>query len=148
MVHPGPLSQSCHSKPIHNLLGFPGAIFSDLAMQLLGLASILLLVPEALLGWRLVSHRPMGEKWRSLLWIVATFLAAAFASALPHIGSWPLPTGLAALPATPFSRARMDFRFAARGLTRFILCIVFGLATVVTLLLAARIPIAPKIGRT
>ena len=24
-------------KPIHNLLGFPGAIFSDLAMQLLGL---------------------------------------------------------------------------------------------------------------
>ena len=81
-------------KPIHNLLGFPGAIFSDLAMQLLGLASILLLVPEALLGWRLLSHKPVGEKWRSLLWIVATFLAAAFASTLPHIGAWPLPTGL------------------------------------------------------
>ena len=63
-------------------------------MQLLGLAAILLLVPEALLGWRLLSHRPVGEKWRSLLWIVATFLAAAFASTLPRIGSWPLPTGL------------------------------------------------------
>ena len=59
--------------PIHNLLGFPGAIFSDLAMQLLGLAAILLLLPEALLGWRLLSHRPIGEKWRGLLWIVATF---------------------------------------------------------------------------
>src|SRR6478609_999123 len=59
-------------KPIHNLLGFPGAIFADLAMQLLGLASILLLVPEILLGWRLISHKPVGEKWRGMLWIVAT----------------------------------------------------------------------------
>src|SRR5512140_2759252 len=66
--------------PIKNLLGYPGAIFSDLAMQLLGLASVLLLLPEALLGWRLLSHRPLGEKWRNLVWIAATFLAAAFAS--------------------------------------------------------------------
>src|SRR6202171_4703430 len=73
--------------PIHNLLGYPGAIFSDLAMQLLGLASILLLLPEALLGWRLISHKPFGDKWRSLLWIVATFLAAAFASTLPRVGA-------------------------------------------------------------
>src|ERR1700722_4070062 len=48
--------------PIRNLLGYPGAIFSDLAMQLLGLAAILLLMPEALIGWRLLSHRPVGEK--------------------------------------------------------------------------------------
>jgi S-DNA-T family DNA segregation ATPase FtsK/SpoIIIE len=41
-------------KPIRNLLGMPGAIFSDLAMQLLGLAAMLMLVPEALLGWRLL----------------------------------------------------------------------------------------------
>src|SRR5580704_17257540 len=56
--------------PIHNLLGFPGAIFSDLAMQLLGLASIELLAPEALFVWRLLAHRPIGEKWCSLLWII------------------------------------------------------------------------------
>ena len=31
--------------PVRNLLGFPGAIFSDLAMQLLGLAAVMLLVP-------------------------------------------------------------------------------------------------------
>ncbi|MGC1936995.1 MAG: DNA translocase FtsK 4TM domain-containing protein [Pseudolabrys sp.] len=129
-------------KPMHNLLGFPGAIFSDLAMQLLGLASILLLVPEVLLGWRLVSHRPMGEKWRSLLWIVATFLAAAFASTLPpHIGSWPLPTGLGGVAGDAVLRVpAWIFGSPLGGFTRFILCILFGLATVVTLLLAARIP--------
>ncbi|MGC1983596.1 MAG: DNA translocase FtsK 4TM domain-containing protein, partial [Pseudolabrys sp.] len=129
-------------KPIHNLLGFPGAIFSDLAMQLLGLASILLLVPEVLLGWRLVSHRPMGEKWRSLLWIVATFLAAAFASTLPpHIGSWPLPTGLGGVAGDAvLCVPAWIFGSPLGGFTRFILCILFGLAMVVTLLLAARIP--------
>src|SRR5262245_35800524 len=124
-------------KPIHNLLGYPGAIFSDLAMQLLGLAAILLLVPEALLGWRLLSHKTFGEKWRSLFWILATFLGAAFASTLPHIGSWPLPTGLGGvagdavlrLPATVFGTP-------LGGFTRFLLCIVFGLATAVTLLVA------------
>src|SRR6202142_769419 len=80
--------------PVHNLLGFPGAIFSDLAMQLLGLAAIMLLLPEMLLGWRLLAHRPVGEKWRGLIWILATFLAAAFVSTLPRSHAWPLPTGL------------------------------------------------------
>ncbi len=124
-------------KPIHNLLGFPGAIFSDLAMQLLGLAAILLLVPEALLGWRLLSHRPLGEKWRSLLWIVVTFLAAAFASTLPHIGSWPLPTGLGGVAGDAVLRVpAMIFGAPVAGFTRLVLCIVFALATALTLALA------------
>src|ERR1051325_4507109 len=74
-------------KPIHNLLGYPGAIFSDLAMQLLGLSAILLLAPEALLGRRLLANKRLGQKMRRLLWILATFLAAGFASTLPHLGS-------------------------------------------------------------
>jgi len=128
-------------KPIHNLLGFPGAIFADLAMQLLGLASILLLVPEILLGWRLISHKPVGEKWRGMLWIVATFLAAAFASTLPHIGSWPLPTGLGGVAGDAVLRApAWIFGSPLGAFTRFILCIVFGLATAATLVLAARAP--------
>ena len=128
-------------KPIHNLLGFPGAIFADLTMQLLGLASILLLVPEILLGWRLISHKPVGEKWRGMLWIVATFLAAAFASTLPHIGSWPLPTGLGGVAGDAVLRGpAWIFGSPLGGFTRFILCIVFGLATAATLVLAARAP--------
>ncbi len=126
-------------KPIHNLLGYPGAIFSDLAMQLLGLAAILLLVPEALLGWRLLAHRPVGEKWRSLLWIVATLLAAAFASTLPRIGSWPLPTGLGGVAGDAVLRMpAMVFGTPLAGVARLVLCIVFGLATAAAVLVAAR----------
>src|SRR5262245_12651232 len=122
-------------KPIHNLLGYPGAIFSDLAMQLLGLAAILLLVPEALHGWRLLSHKTFGEKWRSLFWILATFLGAAFASTLPHIGSWPLPTGLGGVAGDAVLRLpAMVFGTRLGGLTRILLCIGFGFATPVTLL--------------
>src|SRR5215467_4161383 len=124
-------------KPIHNLLGFPGAIFSDLAMQLLGLAAMLLLVPEALLGWRLITHRPVGDKWRSLLWILATFLGAAFASTLPRIGSWPLPTGLGGVAGDAVLRLpAMIFGSPLAGVTRLVLCMVLGIATAVTLLVA------------
>src|SRR3974377_79067 len=73
-------------RHIHNLLGYPGAIFSDLAMQLLGLASALLLAPEALLGWRLFTHRRLGESWRGLVWILVTLLAAGFVLTLPGVG--------------------------------------------------------------
>ncbi|HET9715866.1 MAG TPA: DNA translocase FtsK [Pseudolabrys sp.] len=125
-------------KQIHNLLGFPGAVFADLAMQLLGVSSILILVPEAVVGWRLLSHRPVGEKWRSLLWIAAIFLAAAFASTLPRIGTWPLPTGLGGVAGDGLLRACASaFGAQVAGLTRLLLSIVFAAATVTALTVAA-----------
>ena len=128
-------------KPIHNLLGYPGAIFSDLAMQLLGLAAILLLAPQALLGWRLLAHRPIGEKWRALFWILATALAAAFAATLPQIGSWPLPTGLGGVAGDAVLRLPAKVFGAPLGwLARIVLGVTFGLATVLTLVVAARTP--------
>ena len=124
--------------PIRNLLGFPGAIFSDLAMQLLGLASVLLLLPEALLGWRLLAHRPLGEKWRGLVWIAATFLAAAFASTLPRSGSWPLPTGLGgACGDGILMLPTLLFGAPLAGMTLIAMSIGFGLATMVTLAIAS-----------
>ncbi len=117
--------------PVRNLLGFPGAIFSDLAMQLLGLAAVMLLVPELQLGWRLLAHRPVGEKWRGLLWILATFFAAAFASTLPRVGSWPLPTGLGGV----FGDALL--RIPAMFIGRPLAGMLFGIATVVAILFAA-----------
>ena len=124
--------------PIHNLLGYPGAIFSDLAMQLLGLASIMLLLPEMLLGWRLLSHKPVGEKWRGLLWILATFFAAALVSTLPRIGSWPLPTGLGGVFGDALLRVpAFVFGRPLHGVTLLVAALLFGIATAATIAFAA-----------
>jgi DNA segregation ATPase FtsK/SpoIIIE, S-DNA-T family len=124
-------------KPIHNLLGYPGAIFSDLAMQLLGLAAILLLAPEALLGWRLLSHRPLGEKWRSLVWILVTFLGAAFVSTLPRSPRWPLPTGLGGVFGDALLKAPAFILGAPlAGFTLVIVSVVLGISMPLALVVA------------
>ena len=135
--------------PVRNLLGFPGAIFSDLAMQLLGLAAIMLLVPEMLLGLRLLSHRPVGEKWRGLLWILATFFAAAFFSTVPRIGSWPLPTGLGGVFGDALLVApAMFIGNPLHGIARLVAALLFGTATAVTIAVAAGIGWKPRAERT
>jgi DNA segregation ATPase FtsK/SpoIIIE, S-DNA-T family len=45
------------SRPIRNLVGYPGAIGADLLMQILGLGSIMLILPIAVWGWRMLTHR-------------------------------------------------------------------------------------------
>ncbi|MEJ2433819.1 MAG: DNA translocase FtsK 4TM domain-containing protein [Pseudolabrys sp.] len=123
-------------KPVHNLLGLPGAVFSDLAMQLLGLAAVLLLAPEALLGWRLLSHRPLGEKWRGLVWIPVTLLAAAFVSTLPRTGSWPLPTGLGGVFGDALLQVPALILGTLAGFKLFVVAVLFGVATLATLAVA------------
>jgi S-DNA-T family DNA segregation ATPase FtsK/SpoIIIE len=122
--------------PVNNLLGLPGAIFSDLAMQLLGLASVLLLAPEALMGWRLLAHKPLGEKWRAAVWIAVTFFAAGFVSTLPRIGSWPLPGGLGGACGDLMLMLPELFIGRLGGLSLTILALLFGVATVVTFVIA------------
>jgi S-DNA-T family DNA segregation ATPase FtsK/SpoIIIE len=137
------LSHATH-RPIHNLLGYPGAIFSDLAMQLLGLASVVLLAPEALIGWRLFSHRPVGESWRALLWLVAMLLAAGFVSTLPAIGSWPLPTGMGGVFGDALLRVPAIVAGGSlKGLSAAIASVGFGFAALIVLAFAAMPASAP-----
>src|SRR5262245_58912945 len=83
------------NAPVRNLLGVPGAIVADLLMQLFGIASVVLVLPVAVWGWRLASHRPLvRERLRLLIWIVGILLAASFAACLPRTAAWPLPAGL------------------------------------------------------
>jgi S-DNA-T family DNA segregation ATPase FtsK/SpoIIIE len=123
--------------PVRNLLGVPGAIFADLLMQLFGLASIALLLPEAMLGWRLLSHKELGERWRSALWIFATLAATAFASCLPSTAAWPLPTGLGGVVGDALLRLPANILGAPLGgVTRLVFAIVLGIVTLSFLLLA------------
>jgi len=135
--------------PVRNLLGVPGAIFSDLLMQLFGLSSIMLLLPEAMLGWRLLSHQQLGERWRSALWIFATLGAAAFAACLPRTVGWPLPTGLGGVVGDALLRLPATILGAPlSGMTRLVVTIVLALVTFTFLLFALGLrrsePVAAK----
>src|SRR6201992_4440588 len=46
------------SRAIHNIVGYPGAIGADLLMQILGLGAVMLILPIAVWGWRMLTHRP------------------------------------------------------------------------------------------
>ncbi|MBI5262648.1 MAG: DNA translocase FtsK [Bradyrhizobium sp.] len=108
------------SRPIRNILGYPGAIGADLSMQILGLGAIMLILPVAVWGWRMLTHRPFDrEALRLGSWILCTVIAAGFASCWPHGGTWPLPTGLGGVvgdalvrtPAVVFGPPGVLYRF-------------------------------------
>ena len=81
--------------PIRNLLGAPGAIASDLVMQMAGLSCIAMLAPLIFWGWRLLTRRHLGRaRMRLALWLAGSLAMAGLASALPVSDRWPLPTGL------------------------------------------------------
>ncbi|MGA7811133.1 DNA translocase FtsK 4TM domain-containing protein, partial [Bradyrhizobium sp.] len=83
------------SRAIHNIVGYPGAIGADLLMQILGIGSIMVILPIALWGWRMLNHRGFDrEALRFGCYILCIIIAAGFASCWPRSAAWPLPTGL------------------------------------------------------
>src|SRR3979411_101426 len=65
------------SRAIRNIVGYPGAIGADLMMQILGLGSIMLILPIAVWGWRMLTHRTFDrEALRLGCWILCTVIAA------------------------------------------------------------------------
>ena len=94
------------SRAIRNIVGYPGAIGADLLMQILGLGAIMLILPIAVWGWRMMTHRDFDrEALRLGCWVLCTVIAAGFASCWPHSGAWPLPTGLGGVVGDALVRA-------------------------------------------
>src|SRR5689334_3094621 len=126
------------SRPIRNLLGYPGAIGADLLMQILGLGAIMLMLPIAVWGWRMITHRAFDRHaLRFGCWILSTILAAGFASCWPHGGKWPLPTGLGGVIGDALVRAPAVALGPPGLVYHLTLGIVLGAATVAAFLFAA-----------
>ncbi len=83
------------ANPVTNAMGYPGAVFSDIAMQFYGLASVAALVPAVIWGAFLISARGVDRMpRRAFAWFGASILFAAIAGCLTPPPTWPLPTGL------------------------------------------------------
>jgi len=125
------------SRAIRNIVGYPGAIGADLLMQILGLGAIMLVLPVAVWGWRMLTHRSFDrEALRIACWILCTVISAGFASCWPHGGAWPLPTGLGGVVGDALVRAPAVV-FGPPGLAyRLVLGIVLFVAMTATFLVA------------
>src|ERR1700722_1495742 len=125
------------SRPIRNIAGYTGAISADLLMQILGLGAIMLILPIAVWGWRMLTHRSFDrEALRLGCWILCTVLAAGFASCWPHGGTWPLPTGLGGVIGDALVRAPAVVFGPPGFLYNLVLGIIFGAATSATFFVA------------
>jgi S-DNA-T family DNA segregation ATPase FtsK/SpoIIIE len=125
------------SRSIRNIVGYPGAIGADLLMQILGLGAIMLILPVAIWGWRMLTHRTFDrEALRIACWILCTVIAAGFASCWPHGGSWPLPTGLGGVVGDALVRAPAVVFGPPSLAYRLVLGVILFAAMTATLLLA------------
>ncbi len=125
------------SRPIRNILGYPGAICADLLMQILGLGAIMVILPLAIRGWRMLTHRPYDrEALRFGAWVLCAVLAAGFASCWPHSQTWPLPTGLGGVVGDALVRAPAVVFGPPSFLYRLVLGSMLGFAMVAALLVA------------
>src|SRR5437773_399616 len=126
------------SRPIRNVLGYPGAIGADLLMQILGLGAIMLILPIAVWGWRMLTHRSFDrEALRIGCWILCTVISAGFASCWPHGGAWPLPTGVGGVVGDALVRAPAVVFGPPGFVYRLVLGIILCAAMVATFLLAS-----------
>ncbi|MBR1216836.1 DNA translocase FtsK [Bradyrhizobium sp. U87765 SZCCT0131] len=122
---------------IHNIIGFPGAIGADLLMQIMGLGAIMIVLPIAVWGWRMMTHRHFDrEALRIASWILSATIAAGFCSCWPRSVSWPLPTGLGGVVGDALVRAPAVIFGPPGFVYRAILGGILFVAMVVTFLFA------------
>ena len=116
------------SGAARNLLGPPGAILSDMLIQMLGLAGVFVLLPPLFWALQLLtSEQPPGLRGKLVLAPLAVLFLAGALSSLPSASSWPLHHGYGGvlgdlglgLLASLLSHINADRSSAAAGLFYF-----------------------------
>ncbi len=80
---------------VTNAMGYPGAVFADLAMQFFGLAAVAALAPALCRGVMMFAGRGIDRLWsRAAAWFGLALAAAAVAGCIAAPDTWPLPSGL------------------------------------------------------
>ncbi|EKF19116.1 DNA translocase FtsK [Nitratireductor pacificus pht-3B] len=83
------------ANPVTNALGYPGAVFADLAMQFYGLAAVAGLVPAVFWGVILLVGQSVDRPLRRAgAWFAGAVIAAGVVGSFAPPTTWPLPTGL------------------------------------------------------
>lgn len=87
-----------NTNKITNLMGWPGSVFSDLAIQIFGLASLGILLPPLFWSCLLLVQKDIYNLiFRLFLWVLSTlYFSVTFALITPvaSFTNWPLPIGL------------------------------------------------------
>ncbi|SMH57789.1 DNA translocase FtsK [Mesorhizobium australicum] len=82
-------------NPVTNALGYPGAVYSDIAMQFFGLGALITLLPLLAWGILLLCARGIDRlPKRAPAWLGASILTAGITGCIEPPASWPLPSGL------------------------------------------------------
>jgi S-DNA-T family DNA segregation ATPase FtsK/SpoIIIE len=82
-------------NPVTNALGYPGAAYSDIAMQFFGLAALMTLLPLLAWGCFLATARGVDRlPRRGAAWFGGSVLMAGVIGCVAPPESWPLPSGL------------------------------------------------------
>ncbi len=129
------------AKPVQNWLGFAGASISDLLIQVLGLASIVFLLPPLAWSVRFFSHEEFSKPPRMFLsWILGSILASGAISAITVVGNWPLPSGLGGLTGDILLNLAkwLPALFIGKNLATLLSGIILAIAAFFTILNACR----------
>jgi DNA segregation ATPase FtsK/SpoIIIE, S-DNA-T family len=119
--------------PVKNWLGMPGAVVSDIMIQLFGMAILAVLAPVMVWGLALMKHRTLDRIFARLAtWVLGVFSVAAFASLLPRADSWPLPTGLGGAVGDGIERLPLML-MGTTGIAKILAALLFAGVAIIAL---------------